>query len=163
VSEAWAVIAAAFVAAGAAGWIGWLQYTQLRLQSRIALFDKRWESYLSTDLAVAAVCQTSRPTVDHLLQLNRELRRVRLLFPRGVADTINVARRCTQTMGALHHEIWSSAGETLGASQSTINEFHAAQRQMIGIWENLFEIFLPHMQLADAQPWITKQLRSLLE
>jgi hypothetical protein len=91
-TEAQAVILAAFVAAAAAIWVGWLQHRALREQNRIGAFERRLAVFKDAQIALSSVFHHGDADVGAISSMTKAVQASWFLFPRTISDRLTKMR-----------------------------------------------------------------------
>jgi hypothetical protein len=143
-----AALSTAGVAAIVALGIGVPQVLTLRQQNRIAAFDKRFAAFLEVQAALQRACvETQKPEIESIMALSGAIQKCWFIFPKKLSVRLRKAQHQIIEMRGLYSEIWDETGSPLGASNETLQKFHAAQLAAATEWEDLRDTFRPHMNL----------------
>jgi len=148
-TEAQAVISAAFIAAATALWIGWLQTRALREQNRIAAFERRLTSFKDAQIALGSIMRNGDADTEALAGMRRAVQASWFLFPANVTAHLEVLY---ERMVDLHTSAMMMRDAPHGPDyQSHVALKHASLKVLMAELPKLPDFFRPHLHL-DSTP-----------
>lgn len=144
-TEAQAVIMAAFVAAASALWVGWLNWRALREQNRISAFEKRLAVFKDAQIALGSVLRYADADADAISSITKAVQASWFLFPRALSDRLTVMRNQMIDLNTAVEMMRQTPPSPDHAEHVKLK--HKNLKALIAELEGLAELFKPHVSL----------------